>query len=199
MSKPNPHSPLEDAADCGTRPQADDAASESQEPTTTAEPTLEEQLQQAIAEKCENWDRFLRSQAELENYRKRTQRERDEERRYAALPVVRDLIGVLDNLQRAVDACRQTSPEADSPAGGLLQGVEMVLAQTEEVLGRHGVKTIAALGQPFDPQYHEALQQVPTDEHPPMTVINEYERGYSLHDRVVRPSKVIVSVAPPQE
>ena len=162
-------------------------------------PTLEQQLHEALVEKNDNWERFLRSQAELDNFRKRANRERDEERRYASLPLVRDLIPVLDNLYRAVDACKQSAPEEGSPAASLLLGVEMVLKQTEGILGRYGAQPIAALGQPFDPQFHEALQQMPSADHTPMTVINEFERGYMLHDRVVRPSKVIVSVAPPQE
>ncbi|MCA9046023.1 MAG: nucleotide exchange factor GrpE, partial [Planctomycetaceae bacterium] len=86
----------------------------------------------------------------------------------------------------------------DSPAAGLLQGVQMVMGEMVSVLGRYGTTPIKAEGEAFDPTVHEALQQVPSSEHPPMTVMMEYERGYLLHDRVIRPSKVIVSVAPPQ-
>ncbi len=136
-------------------------------------------------------DRALRSQAELENYRKRVQRERDEERRYAAIPLVQDLLPGLDNLQRALDAARHTDD-----LSAMLQGVEMVAAQIDEILSRHGAKPIVAVGEPFDPNLHEAIQQMPSAELPPMTVIDEVERGYTLNDRVVRPSKVIVSVAP---
>lgn len=165
--------------------------------STVLPPTLEEQLATALVEKAELWDRCLRMQAELENFRKRVNRERDEDRKYAALPLVRDLVPTLDNLQRAVDACRKSNPEEGSPAAGLLQGVEMVRGQLVDALKEHGATPIEALGQPFDPRLHEALQQVPTDEFPPMTVLMEYERGYAMRDRIVRPAKVIVSVAPP--
>ncbi len=151
-------------------------------------------LAELAAERDAANDRALRSQAELENYRKRVQRERDEERRYAALPLVQDLLPGLDNLQRALDAARHTDDLA-----AMLQGVEMVAAQIDEILSRHGAKPIVAVGEPFDPNLHEAIQQMPSAAHPPMTVIDEVERGYTLNDRVVRPSKVIVSVAPADE
>ncbi len=167
------------------------------EDSAASPPTLEEQLELALAEKAEFWDRCLRMQAELENYRKRVNRERDEDRKYAALPLIRDVLPSLDNLQRAVDACQKSNPETGTPAAGLLQGVEMVLVQMVAALGQHGAQPILAAGQVFDPSRHEALQQVPTAEFPPLTVLMEYERGYAMHDRVIRPSKVIVSVAPP--
>lgn len=151
-------------------------------------PTLEEQLQAACAERDENLNRFLRSQAELENYRKRVQRERDDERRYAALSIARDLLPALDNLHRALDSARNSGE-----SGNLVQGIELVAQQIERVLSSHGVKAIAAVGEVFDPHLHEAVQQIPSDDKPPMTVLQELERGYTLHERVVRPSKVIVS------
>jgi len=158
-----------------------------------SEPALDERLQQLADEANAARDQALRAQAELENYRKRTQRELAEERRYAALPIVRDLLPALDNLQRAVDAGQNVED-----LSAMLQGVEMVAAQIGEILGRHGAAPIEAIEQPFDPNQHEAIQQMPSADHPPMTVIDEVERGYKLHDRVIRPSKVIVSVAPPE-
>lgn len=155
------------------------------------EPSLEDQLQKLSDELNAARDQLLRSQADLENYRKRVQRERDEERRYAVLPLVRDLLPGLDNLQRALDAARHTDDLA-----AMIQGVEMIEAQFHEVFARHGTTPIPAIGEPFDPNLHEAIQQIPSADHPPMTVIDEVERGYILHDRVVRPSKVIVSAAP---
>jgi len=151
-------------------------------------------LEAVTTERDELREQMLRLRAEMENMRKRMNRERDEERRYAALPMTRELLPVIDNLHRALAA-----GEKDKNPDALLQGVGMVARQLEEVLQRHEIKPIPALGQPFDPNLHEALQQVPTNEHPPMTVIQEYERGFQLHDRVVRPSKVIVSSAPPAE
>jgi molecular chaperone GrpE len=152
-----------------------------------------DELAAALAERDDNFQRFLRSQAELENYRKRVQRERDEERRYAALSVVRDLLPAIDNLHRALEAAK-----AGGNVGDLTQGIDLVLKQLDDVLARHGAKPIDAEGKPFDPNLHAALTQVPTSEHPPLTVLQEVERGYVLHDRVVRPSRVIVSAGPPE-
>ncbi len=149
-------------------------------------------IQQLTAERDELRDLLLRTRAEMDNIRKRMNRERDEERRFAALPVAQQLLSVIDNLQRAVAAGEQ-----DHNAEALLKGVQMVLSQFEEALARVGVMPIPALGQPFDPNIHEALQQLPTAEHPPMTVLQELQRGYQLHERVIRPSQVIVSSAPP--
>lgn len=168
-----------------------------EEPRSSDDPvgetTVDERLQSLAEEANAARDQALRAQADFDNYRKRTQRELAEERRYAALPVVRDLLPALDNLQRAVDAGQNVDD-----LSAMLKGVEMVAQQISEVLSRHGTAAIEAVGQPFDPNQHEAIQQMPSKEHPPMTVIDEVERGYRLHERVIRPSKVIVSVAPPE-
>ncbi len=152
-------------------------------------------LEQALFDKAELQDQFLRLRAEMDNFRKRSNRERDEERKYAGLRLIADLLPAIDNLKRAVEAGKN----ADSENSLLLQGVEMVTRQFDEILERNGAKPIDAVGQPFDPNFHEALQQIPSAEHPPMTVLQEYEKGFQMHDRVIRPSKVIVSSAPPVE
>lgn len=153
--------------------------------------SLEEQLAATRAERDQQRDLAFRAHAELENYRKRANRERQEEARYRAAPLARDLLSVVDNLDRAVHAAGQ-SGHAES----LIEGVEMVLRQFAETMERHDILPISAVGELFDPNKHEAMTQVPTDEHPPMTIIQEVERGYVLNDRVLRPSKVIVAVAP---
>lgn len=158
---------------------------------TTAGASLEEQLQAAAAERDANYDRFLRTQAELENYRKRAQKEAAETSRYQAMPIVRELLPALDNLSRAI-AAADTTDKAE-----LVKGVQMVAAQLDSILAGHSVVPIQAVGQPFDPNLHEAVQQIPSADQPPMTVLDEVERGYMLHDRVVRPSKVLVSTAMP--
>jgi molecular chaperone GrpE len=133
-------------------------------------------------------DRALRMQAELDNYRKRAARELQEERRYANLPLMRDLVPVLDNLDRAIGAA-----EKQPDGASLLEGVKLVARQFEEVLGRHHCVRIQAHNEPFDPHLHEAVSQQPSDEHPAGTVLLVTQAGYQLHDRVVRPSQVIVS------
>ncbi len=150
------------------------------------------ELETAIAERDQFQDQFLRSQAELDNFRKRTHREVQQSRLYQSLPLLRDLLPGLDNLERTI-----TAAENSANVEELLQGVQMVAKHFADVLQRHEVKPILAEGEPFDPNLHEAVQQMPSADHPAMTVLNEVERGYQLHDRVIRLSKVIVSTVPP--
>ena len=141
-------------------------------------------------------DRALRGWAELENYRKRASRQLDEERRYASLPLLRDLLPVLDNVNRAVEAAEKTHDTAS-----LLEGIKMVVKQIEGALARHHCTPIPALHRPFDPHVHDAILHQPSGEFPPNTVLQEVHQGFQLHDRVVRPSQVIVSspIAEPQK
>ncbi len=136
-------------------------------------------------------DRLLREQAEMENFRRRSSRDAMEAMKYQALPVVRDLLPVLDNLDRAIQAAEQTGDVAR-----LLEGIRMVATQLKDTLRAHAAEPIEAEGQPFDPNLHEAVSQVATADCPPMTVVQVVETGYRMHDRVVRPAKVIVSCAP---
>jgi len=154
--------------------------------------SLEEQLQAAIAERDALTQKWLLSVADFDNYRRRAQKEAEQERRFAALPLARDLLPVLDNLHRAIDAARN-----GGDVNQLVQGMQMVSRQFDDMLAKHAVVPIAAVDQPFDPNLHQALQQVAAPGKPPLTVIAECERGYRLYDRVVRPSTVIVS-APEQ-
>jgi len=153
-------------------------------------------------------DRALRSHAELENYRKRAQRELAEERKYAVVPLVRDLLPVVDNLERAIDAAnKQIDTLARSASEGkaastttdiahLLDGVKMVATQLESVLKQHEAVRIDTVGTAFDPNLHQALAQEPSDEHPPGTITRAAQSGYKLHDRVIRPAQVFVSTGP---
>jgi molecular chaperone GrpE len=159
-------------------------------PDTEERPTVNgavdvEKLQNELAAAR---DQALRAAAELDNVRKRTRRELEEERRYANLSLLRDLLPVLDNLQRATQAA-----EGAGAAAGLLAGVKMVEQQFAVLLERYHCRRIAALGQPFDPHLHEAISLAPSADQPPHTVLTEVQSGYQLHDRVVRPAQVIVS------
>ena len=138
----------------------------------------------------EEHERFLRAAADLENYKKRAVREREEVQKFANERLLKDLIPVLDNLERALAA----APEGDPMA----KGVKLVLRAFEEALGRHGVKGFSALGQPFDPRLHEAVMQVAGSDQPPGTVVLEHGRGFLLNDRLVRPAMVGVAVTEPQ-
>ena len=133
-------------------------------------------------------DRVLRAQAELENYRRRSQREMQDTLRYAELPLLRDLLPVLDDVQRAIQAAEK-SPES----GGLLEGFRMVEQKLVKALEAHDCKRIPALDHAFDPNLHQAIAQQPIAEKPAGTVVLVAQDGYTLHDRVVRPAQVIVS------
>lgn len=136
----------------------------------------------------------LRTRAEFENYQKRAQRESASERRYAYGPLALEILPIMDNLDRAVEAARKAGEE-----GPLVQGVAMVQSQFLDVLKRHGVTRIEAAGQPFDPNQHQAVMQQPSADHPPGVVLQVLEQGFMLHDRVLRPARVIVSATPAKD
>jgi molecular chaperone GrpE len=159
---------------------------------STAVAEMSSQIRALEEELGQMKDRALRVQAELENYQKRVARDMAEQRRYADLPLIRELLPVLDNMLRALEAA-----EKSGEAPGLLEGFKMVVQQLEGVLERHHCTPIQALHEAFDPNLHEALTQQPSAEYPPNTVVFVASTGYRLHDRVVRPSQVIVSTVPP--
>lgn len=161
---------------------------------------LEADLAEARATAAAMQDQFLRERAELENFKRRMQKDKAESLRYATEPVLRDLLGVIDNLERALQAARGEAAReggaTPGPLGALLTGVEMVLSQFADVLSRHGVSRISARHEPFDPSHHEALAQVESHDHPAGTVVEEHAAGYRLHDRLLRPAQVTVTRAP---
>jgi molecular chaperone GrpE len=160
-----------------TQEAIDDQVFAAESPADIAKP------QQELTEANE---KALRIQAEFENYRKRARREMEEERRYALLPFAKDLLTVVDNLERALVA-------AQGDGSGLLEGVKMVSAQLQNVLNQHQCVRIDTVGQPFDPNVHQAIAQEPSSEHPAGTVTREAQSGYKLFDRVIRPAQVFVS------
>ncbi|MBM4269887.1 MAG: nucleotide exchange factor GrpE [Deltaproteobacteria bacterium] len=140
-------------------------------------------------------EHVLRERAELENFKKRITREKSEAIRYAAEPLLRDLLPAIDNLERALAAAGEAS-QPDATAAALRNGVAMVAQQLREVLPRHGVTRISAAGQEFDPSEHEALAHVVTTETEPGSVHDEHLPGYRLHDRLLRPAQVTVAKSP---
>jgi molecular chaperone GrpE len=155
-----------------------------------ATPNLDE-LRKKAAERDQYLDLAQRARAEFENYQKRNQREREQERQWMAGQFVLDILPVLDNLERATAAATQAGEK-----GPLVQGVAMVQQQFLELLKRHGVTRMEAEGKPFDAAHHQALVQQPTPDKPPNTILHVAEQGY-LHDgRVLRPAKVVVAQAP---
>ena len=185
----------EAAAESSVDPAADVSAEEadSEQEQALADPVeaaeggeAEQELAAARAEATANYDRYLRSVAELDNYRKRTVKMRSEAREETLRDVLLQIAPILDNLRRAL------SQETEDGAA-LKHGVELISGQFSEVLKGYGLAEIAAAGEPFDPNLHEALAEVPSADCEPGTVMEEMEKGYTLNDKVVRPSRVVVS------
>jgi molecular chaperone GrpE len=149
---------------------------------STIEPT---ELEKAIQERDRYVDMLQHLQAEFQNYQKRAAREREQERKFALFPLAFALLPVIDNLNRALKATTDPSP--------LSKGVEMVQTQLLGILKQNGIEPMDVVGKPFDPLAHEALMQQPALDQPAGTILQELEPGYMYFDRVLRPSKVIIS------
>lgn len=145
-----------------------------------------ESMEELHAKIKELRDRSMRTLADFDNFRKRVDRERSEQRRYAGGEVLRDLLAVIDNLERAA--------EAQGSADETRKGVELILRQTEELVKRHGVERVSATDERFDPSAHEAVVRHESDEVPEPTVVKELQAGYWLRDRLLRPALVEVAV-----
>ncbi|MBE4750841.1 nucleotide exchange factor GrpE [Corallococcus sp. ZKHCc1 1396] len=150
-----------------------------------------ERLKEAHERAKDFQERALRAAADLENYRKRAQKEKEDVQKFGAEKLLKDLLPVVDNMDRALDAASK-STDFDS----FQKGVAMTRKSFEDALGRHGVKGFSAKGLPFDPRVHEAIQQVETTEVAAGHVVYEVTRGFHLNDRLVRPAMVVVARAP---
>ena len=168
-----------------------DPTSATAEPPDTRDGELD-RLRKLAAERDQYLDLAQRARAEFENYQKRNQKEREQDRKYSYGPLVYDLLPVLDNLDRALAAARNAGE-----SGALVQGVAMVQSQFLEMLKRHGITRVDAQpGQPFDPNVHQAVMQRPIADAPPGQIVDVFDQGYMNQDRVLRPAKVSVSAKP---
>lgn len=159
-------------------------AAEAEAAQTSATPDLAEELQAARAEVDEYKQRWQRAVADFENLRRRSQKDKEEALQYGNQRLILGLLPVLDNLERAL---------LSAESGSLKEGVEMVARQFREALAKEGVQAIEAMGQPFDPNLHEAIMQEESGEYAEPTVIQEFQKGYRLGERVIRPSMVKVA------
>jgi molecular chaperone GrpE len=150
-----------------------------------------EELRRQVADKN---DRLLRALAEADNIRRRAQRDREEAVRYGAEALLRDLIPVLDNLDRGLEAARTADGSTT-----IVDGIELIRREFLKVLERHGVSRYSAMGQRFDPNQHEAIARVVSVDKEPDTVVGETVPGYSLRGRVIRPAQVAVAAAPDED
>lgn len=162
------------------------AASDNEATTAADQPDALDALRR---EKDTLQDRLLRTAAEFDNYRKRVERERRELSEYAGADILTDLLPIIDDLERALQA------SAGSDAESYRRGVELIHKQMTDLLRKRGVKPIDAVGTQFDPRYHEAVMQESTDEHREGEVMAELRRGYTLGDRLLRPATVKVAKA----
>lgn len=181
---PNPESALDRLRDAAAEP----GPNAGQANGASLLPSEEIDLLQK--ERDELKDQILRIQADFANYQKRARQQADEVRTYAIGSLAQDVLGGIDNLERAIEALRASANQ------GITSGLDMVQKQLLGILAKYGVEPIAALEQPFDPNFHEAIMQQPSAQHPEGTVVAELGKGYKIHDRVLRPSKVAVSVKP---
>ena len=152
------------------------------------ENSLQEEINRLKEECAAYYDQYLRSLAEAENIRKRALREKEEYVKFAAVPVIKKVLLVMDDLERAL-----TMSESNQDFEGLYKGLQMIAKRMEDLIKEEGVEAIEAVGKPFDPQFHQPLMVEASSDHPENTVIEELQKGYILHGRVIRPSLVKVS------
>jgi molecular chaperone GrpE len=174
----------------GTAPDGAGSASTERAP---AQPTPDERIAALEAEKLELRDRMLRIAAEFDNWKKRARREQTDAEGKGRESVLRDMLEVIDNLERATASWEAGTPDVQA----VQQGVGLVLRQAHSKLERHDVKPVEAKGKPFDPRIHDAISQVPSPDMPPGTVLSELQKGYRIGDRLLRPASVVVAIAPP--
>jgi molecular chaperone GrpE len=167
-------------------------AEETAQEETVLEETVEEAedprtREQLIAELEDYKNRYLRTQADFDNFRRRSRQEKEEFAAYANAKLIEEFLPVLDTFEMALKSSENTDVKT------LLAGVEMVYRQMTNVLQNYGLQPIEALGQPFDPNLHEGIMQVESADHPSNTVVEELRKGYRLREKVIRPSMVKVS------
>lgn len=152
---------------------------------------METKIKSLEEESKETYDRFLRVSAEFENYKKRSAREMSEFKKFANESLIKQLLLVVDNMERAINS----SNDEENSTNGLIEGVDMTLKELLKIFEKFGVKQVESLGKPFDPNFHQAVMQEETDEHPHNKVINELQKGYIINERLLRPAMVVVAMA----
>lgn len=150
------------------------------------------ELDEARREAAEHYDKYLRLAADFENFKRRTQRDRADLLNYGNESLIKDILPIVDNLERALE--HVSGGDGAESEGGFLEGVKMILEQMKTILAKHGVEPIEAVGSDFDPNYHEAMLRIDgSDEYRDNQVVDEFEKGYVLNGRLLRPSKVSVA------
>ena len=181
---------INQAAEAQPKPQAPETPTAPTLPEETAPPeeSLESRLAAKEQEAAENYDRWVRAAAEFENVKKRLEKEKNDTYKFANEQLIKELLPVLDNLERAVD-----HGSGGQEVKAVIDGVEMTLKVFRIVLEKFGVTPVEALGREFDPNLHEAVLVQEDARHPGGTVLNQMQKGYLLHSRLIRPAMVVVS------
>jgi molecular chaperone GrpE len=161
-------------------------------------PSPEEQLAALRAETADLKDRLLRAHAEVENMRKRTEREKEEIAKYAVTRLARDVVTVGDNFQRAIDAVPADAAEQDPALKSFLEGVTMTERELLNALERHGIRRIQPMNEPFNPHLHQAVMEMPRPDVPAGTIVQIFQPGFTIEDRVLRPAMVAVAKGGPK-
>ncbi|NIB44608.1 nucleotide exchange factor GrpE [Pseudomaricurvus alkylphenolicus] len=181
-----------------TSPDVEEAAAEATEAAaeeTTAEaPTvdaIQAEIETLTGELSEAKDHVLRAQAEVQNIRRRAEQDVEKAHKFGQEKLVSDLLPIIDNLERALESIDAN----DEALKAVIEGVELTLKSFQDTLARHKVEAIHPLGEPFDPQFHQAMSMVESPDAEPNSVINVFQKGYTLHGRLVRPAMVVVAKA----
>lgn len=181
------------AASQASRGPADSAKPEAAQFASGDPAALESRVRELESQQADLTDRLLRAHADMENLRKRTEREKSDAGKYAITKFANDIVGIVDNFQRAVSSVQPSAMEHDATLKGVVDGVLMTERAFLQVLERYGVKRIDPLGQPFNPNMHQAVMEQESVEVPTGTVLRVFQLGYMIEDRVLRPAMVVVS------
>jgi molecular chaperone GrpE len=173
----------------GQNGQAEAIQAEEPVAEATADPSADGELEELRKQADENQQRYLRVQADFDNFRRRSRQEKEDFAKYASLKLIEQLLPVVDNFERALLSSKDTK---DFEA--LVKGLDMTSRQLDQLLVQEGLTPIESVGQPFNPEYHQAIMQVESEEHEEGIVVEEIQKGYMLKDKVVRPAMVKVSL-----
>jgi len=187
---------IEDTSKENTREESEDQIEEEEAPPESEEIPLENLKKAELLEKAkevqktadENYDLYMRSLAEIENLKKRYQKDKSDLIKYSNESLVKQLLIVIDNLEKAISAIQE-----ENSVDALREGVELTLKGLMDTLGKTGLETVQAQGEPFDPNFHEAISELEDNTAEPGTVLQELQKGYILNDRLIRPAMVIVN------
>lgn len=178
-----------------TQPEAEPSVEEQQVEETTESPTVDAvqaEIEALSAQLAEAQEQSIRAQADAQNARRRAEQDVEKAHKFGQEKLVNDLLPVVDNLERAIEAI-DAENEALKP---VIEGIELTLKSFVDSLARHKVEQLNPVGEPFDPQLHQAMTMVESPDAEPNTVLNVFQKGYTLHGRLVRPAMVVVSKAP---